>query len=76
MDIAKFLQSFADIVEVDPSEITAETALGSLERWDSLNLLSYMALVEEHFGHQVMPEDITSAQTVGELFALANGKAS
>jgi len=76
MDVETFLREFAEILEIPSSEITQATELASLKNWDSMTVLSFMALVDEKFGGEVNPDDIETAQTVGDLYRLASAQAS
>jgi acyl carrier protein len=69
----EFLSDLAEILEIDRSEIALETRLEDLAIWDSINVLSYMALVDEKFGKEVDPERIAQAETVGDLCRMAVG---
>jgi len=75
MDIGTFLEEFAGILEIDVASIGVDTKLESLETWDSVNVLSYMALVDQKFGREILPDDIAKAKTVGDLYRLAKGEA-
>jgi acyl carrier protein len=50
------------------------TELQALASWDSMSTLLYMSLVEENFHREVIPDDIAVAQTIGDLYELANGR--
>lgn len=47
-DIEK-IKLLADMLEITPAELNADTALDSLTNWDSMAALSLIALLEEHF---------------------------
>ncbi len=67
----EFLTDLAEILEIDKSEISLETRLEDLAIWDSINVLSYMALVDEKSGKEVDPERDFQAETVGDLCRMA-----
>ena len=50
MDIAEKTRLLAEMLEVDASEVHADTELESFSTWDSMAALSLIALLEEHFG--------------------------
>jgi acyl carrier protein len=50
MDILEKTKLLAEMLEVDVSEINADTLLESISTWDSMAALSLIALLEEHFG--------------------------
>lgn len=60
----------AEIFEVEPEEINADTALEDLA-WDSLAMVSTIALFDELYGKEVRIDDLKACRTVGDLEALA-----
>ena len=67
----EFLANFADILEVSPDSISLDTQLDSLANWDSINVLTYMMMVDEKLSKQVDPEKVASAQAVSDLYTIA-----
>ncbi len=61
------LQSIADCVEMDVDEISRDTVLNELENWDSIAVLSIIAVINERFNRFPKAEDILAYKTVGEL---------
>lgn len=43
----KIMKIIADVLEIDPSAITADSMASDFEEWDSLALLSIIAELEE-----------------------------
>lgn len=72
MDLPSFIQQFADILAVPASGISAETDFRSLPEWDSLSVVSYIALVDESFHITVAPRQIAGCRTVADLYRLAS----
>ena len=62
----------AEILEVD--SINMEDQLTSFECWDSLTLLSIIALSDQNFGVNLTANEVLSANTVGGLKDLITGK--
>jgi acyl carrier protein len=60
----------ADIFEIDPSEIGSSTELEE-ENWDSLAMVSTIALFDELFGKEVNIDALKACRTVSDLEALA-----
>lgn len=50
MDIDQKTRLLAEMLEVDAAEVTADTPLDAFPAWDSMAVLSLIALLEEHFG--------------------------
>ncbi len=59
-----------DMLELDPGTITGTEQLADLENWDSLAVISFIALADEHFGTLVEGRKLTAAKTVGDLYTL------
>jgi acyl carrier protein len=62
----------ADIFEIDPEEIGPETSLEDYG-WDSLAIVSTIALFDELFGKEVKVDDLSACVTVSDIEALAKG---
>lgn len=73
MDIKEFIEKFAEAIEVeDASCITAETKFRDLDEWSSLSVMLSIAFFDEEFDKQVGIDAIRKAQTIQDLFDLAN----
>ena len=55
-----------ELFEVDSGKITAETDLDTLP-WDSMSMLSVIALVNEHFGKRISGVQIKSFKKIGDI---------
>ncbi len=71
MDRKDFLLALDEMLELDPGTLTGEEALESLDSWDSLAVISFIALVDEKTGVVVEGEKLAKARTVADLLALA-----
>lgn len=71
MDTKDFLLALDEMLELDPGTLTGTEELESLENWDSLAVISFIALVDEKLGLVVEGEKLAKAKTVGDLLALA-----
>jgi acyl carrier protein len=60
-----------DMLELDPGTITGTERLEDLEGWDSLAVISFIALVDEKFDTLVETDKLAAAESVGDLYALA-----
>lgn len=70
MTRAEFLAALEEMLETDAGSLSPDTALDSLDSWDSLAVISFIALVDEHFDHVVAGEDLAKAKTIGDLLAM------
>jgi acyl carrier protein len=62
----------ADIFEIDADEIKPEMALEDYG-WDSLAIVSTIALFDELFGKEVKVDSLSECTTVADIEALAKG---
>ena len=65
----KFIEKLIDVMDIE-EEITADTVLGDLEEWDSLSLVSFMAMANSEYGKRIVPADVKMAKTVADLYEL------
>ena len=70
MEKNAFLLHLDEMLELDPGTLTGEETLEDLESWDSLAVISFIALVDEQFGMVVEGQKLAQARTIGDLIAL------
>lgn len=68
----EFLAEMAEILEED--EVAADAELASFESWDSLAVLSVLAMADSDFGVTLTADEVNDAKTVGDLHALILAK--
>ncbi len=71
MNPTEFYALLDEMLELDPGTITGSERLEDLEGWDSLAVISFIALVDEKFDHLVETEKLAAAESVADLYALA-----
>lgn len=64
-----FYEEMAEILDVDVSEISPTYELG--EAWDSLAIVSTIALIDELYDRAVSPDGLAQCVTVGDVEQLA-----
>ena len=64
-----FLSDLADVMELPASDLTGSFELTE-EKWDSLAIISSIALIDDHFGITVSGKDLNGVKTIQELLAL------
>ncbi len=74
MTKTEFLRNLDELLELEPGTIMGGEALADLERWDSVTILGFMALMDEEFGIAVSPARLAQCKTVQDLVALAGDK--
>lgn len=72
MNRSDFLNKLADILEVDVSQLTGPENLADVGNWDSLSIITFVAMVDSDFQLMVDPEKLQKAKTVDDLLALVN----
>ena len=64
----EFIDRLKETLEIDSSKrITEDTDLRELAEYDSLGVLTVIAMVDEIFGEEVSADDLENVATVGDL---------
>jgi acyl carrier protein len=74
MVIDGFTEEFADAIEISRDEVSKDTEFKQLEIWDSLCVLTIIAMVDTTYGITVSGRDLESSRTVGDLFDLVRSR--
>jgi acyl carrier protein len=74
MVIEGFAGEFADAIEIPRGEVSEGTEFKQLEIWDSLCVLTIIAMVDTNYGITIGGKDLESSKTVGDLFALVRSR--
>lgn len=64
-----FLEKMADILDAE-IELTLATPLKDIEEWDSLSVVSFVALANTEANKKIDVKTIRTAQTLGDLYAM------
>jgi acyl carrier protein len=72
MDTTAFYEQMAQIL--DTGEVKPGNVLKDFETWDSLAILSVMAMADSKFGVILKADEMRSAVTVGDLEKLVEAK--
>lgn len=72
MSKQEFLRLLDELVETPPGTLQGGEALADLPAWDSLGVVSFIALADEHFGLSLPPKEIAAATTVDDLVSLVS----
>ncbi len=70
MKTTEFIDILKESLEIDDSEVLEDTDLKSLDNYDSLAILSIIALIDEHFGKKIKGEQFKNISTVKSLMTL------
>ncbi len=74
MNVQQFLDKICDVLELEAGSLKGDEALDSLDNWDSLAVISFIALADEALGVIVDAEKLAHAQTVHDLLDLVSGQ--
>jgi acyl carrier protein len=78
MTRTEFLRKFESLLEVPPEagSLAGTELCADIEGWDSLAMLSFIALLDKEFGIKVPPAKIPQCQTVNDLVDLVGDRLS
>lgn len=66
-------QEIADLLNVEPSELTPDRNLAEFEAWDSVTVLSLMVVLAESLNREVSPGEVLQLKTIGDIELLVSG---
>jgi len=72
MDKVEFCQKLAEILDIE--EVKLEDVLNEFEQWDSLAVLSALAMADAKYGVTIRADEIRSVVTAGDLANLVEEK--
>ena len=72
MDKIKFYEQLAKILDIE--EVKPEDVLKDFEAWDSLAILSVLAMADSTYGVSIKADEIRSVTTAVELANLVEAK--
>jgi acyl carrier protein len=67
MDKSEFYRELESMLELEPGAIQQQTRLDALESWDSVSVITFIAMVDQLYGISVPPRLIAEAQTAEDL---------
>lgn len=68
MDIAEFIEKFAEQFDDRPEGLTPSSNFREVEGWCSIVGLSVIAMVDEEYDVQLSGDDIRSSNTIEDIF--------
>ena len=72
MNTLEFCQRLAEILDIE--EVKPENVLRGFEQWDSLAVLSVLAMADSKYGVTIRADEIRLVVTAAELAKLVEGK--
>lgn len=64
--MSEFYEGLAEILEIDTQDVTPELELTG-ENWDSLAVVSTIALIDDVYDVMVNPESLAECKSVGDI---------
>lgn len=72
MDKAQFFAEIAEIIESDLIKFTGTENLDEIGNWDSLSVITFVAMVDDKLGQIVDTDKLRDAKTLDDLAALVS----
>ncbi len=72
MDSKEFIEKMEEVLDTEET-ISMDTVLAELEEWDSLSLVSYIAMANAGYGKKINPADVKNAVKISDLYELLQG---
>ena len=66
----EFLTQLDELLELPAGTLKGDEKLEELENWNSLAMVSFMTLVDEHFKIKLSPRQFVNCATVSDLLSL------
>lgn len=70
MNKTEFINQIADILEIEPLNLSGTEVLEEIGNWDSLSIISFVAMVDTELKIIVDPEKLKNAKTINDLIEL------
>jgi len=70
MNKKQFVCDLEEMLELPPDTIKAEDNLDQVPNWDSMAVVSFIAMADARYGRSVAATRLRSCRSVDDLFAL------
>lgn len=67
MNVQEFIEKFAEAIDVEASELTADTEFRNLDEWDSVAYISVIAMMDEEYDIQIEMSQFKQLKTLGAI---------
>jgi acyl carrier protein len=65
-----FLRNLNEVLDLQPGTLTGSERLEELPQWDSMAILSVIAMVDEKLGVVIPPAKLTACETINDIIQL------
>ena len=70
LNTADFYRKLEEVLDVAPGTLKGGEALSSLDMWDSMAVLGFIAMADESYGAIIPPKRVPECRTVDNLAEL------
>lgn len=74
MEMKDFVTKFKEALEIEDMEINSDEKFKELEEWDSLAVLSILAMVNEEYDIIISRVELDTALTIKDLYDIVKNK--
>ena len=67
MNVQDFIEKFAEAIDVEATELTAETEFRNLDAWDSVAYIAVIAMMAQEYDIQIEMPTFKTLKTVGAI---------
>ena len=69
MELSKKLALIEEALDVEEGSLKPETPLDDVEEWDSIAMLSLIAMLDDEFGKTISGKELKALKTVADILA-------
>lgn len=69
MELTKKLALIEEVLDAEEGTLTPETPLEDMDSWDSIAMLSLIAMLDDEFGKTVGGKELKALKTVADILA-------
>jgi acyl carrier protein len=70
MEYQTFMQKIAEITENNANDLSMDMLLDDMEGWDSLAVVTFIAMCDSEFGVSIGARDMKTAETLRDIYQL------
>ena len=63
----EFIEKFAEAIDIEANELTADTEFRTLDEWDSVAYISVIAMMDEEYDIQIEMPQFKQLKTLGAI---------
>lgn len=67
MNVQDFIEKFAEAIDIEATELTADTEFRNLDEWDSVAYISVIAMMDEEYDIQIEMATFKTLKTLGDI---------